>query len=180
MYFTQEDYKKIETWLYRNSVKDSEFQEALPFTGKETVTIVQDGHNRKVNVKEFIEQLFNIDAEDFININRAYDVQNITLREAIALVPDKARKEGQVITFINEKWEWAVFQFVGKLNQWNNISLWKNPCSSHNYSFNSVGTIEDRPSLTPTDVGFQYFDITLATPIWWSGNEWIDSTGATI
>ena len=96
MYFTQEDYKKIENWLHRNSVKDTEFQEALPFTGKEIVTVVQDGHNRKVNIQEFINQLYKHGVEDFLNVTNTYRANNITLKEAIRLIPAEARKEGQV------------------------------------------------------------------------------------
>ena len=30
------------------------------------------------------------------------------------------------------------------------------------------------------DIGFQYFDTTLKKPIWWTGTEWVDSTGASV
>lgn len=146
MYFTQEDYKKIENWLQRNSVKDSEFQEALPLNGKEVVTVVQDGHNRKVNIKDLVEQLLNLGVEDFINVTGSYNAPNISLKEAIRLIPDKARQEGQVITFLNTEGNWEIYQFKGKLNQWNNSSLWDNPFDWEKFVVNSI--LPDEEDLT--------------------------------
>ncbi len=62
---------------------------------------------------------------DFINITEATGEKLITLEEAIQLVPYRARKEGQVITFIDEVGEWKVYQFFGALNQWNITQSWK-------------------------------------------------------
>lgn len=146
MYFTQEDYKKIENWLHRNSVKDTEFQEALPFTGKEIVTVVQDGHNRKVNIQEFINQLYKHGVEDFLNVTNTYRANNITLKEAIRLIPAEARKEGQVITFLNTEGNWEIYQFIGKLNQWNNPTLWNNPFDWEKLVVDSI--LPDEEDLT--------------------------------
>lgn len=146
MHFTQEDYIKIEKWLHRNSVKDSEFQEALPFTGKEIVTVVQDGHNRKVNIQEFINQLYKHGVEDFLNVTNTYRANNITLKEAIRLIPSEARKEGQVITFLNTDGNWEIYQFIGKLNQWNNPTLWNNPFDWEKLIVNSI--LPDEEDLT--------------------------------
>lgn len=146
MHFTQEDYIKIENWLHRNSVKDTEFQEALPFTGKEIVTIVQDGHNRKVNIQEFINQLYKHGVEDFLNVTNTYRANNITLKEAIRLIPAEARKEGQVITFLNTDGNWEIYQFIGKLNQWNNPTLWNNPFDWEKLIVDSI--LPDEEDLT--------------------------------
>lgn len=149
MYFTQEDYKKIENWLHRNSVKDTEFQEALPFTGKEIVTVVQDGHNRKVNIQEFINQLYKHGVEDFLNVTNTYRANNITLKEAIRLIPAEARKEGQVITFLNTEGNWEIYQFTGKLNQWNNTTLWNNPFDWEKLIVDSI--LPDEEDLTKSE-----------------------------
>lgn len=126
MFFTQDDYIKIREWLARNSIKDTEFNEAvMPFEGNETIAFVQDGHNVKVYLKDFINQLSLLGVHDFINITEASGERLITLEEAIQLVPHRGRKEGQVITFIDEKGEWKVYQFFGALNQWNITQLWK-------------------------------------------------------
>lgn len=127
MHFTQEDYKKIENWFNSRSVKDSDFQDATSLNGKEFVTIIQNGHNRKINIKVLVEQLLNLGIEDFINITNNYDAYNISIEEAIRLIPDRARHEGQVITFLNTEGKWEIYQFIGNMSQWNNINLWHNP-----------------------------------------------------
>lgn len=44
MFFTQEDYRKIEKWLLTNSRKDTDFAgAATPLKGNETVVLVQNG-----------------------------------------------------------------------------------------------------------------------------------------
>lgn len=59
MYFTQDDYLKIQDWLQRNSVRDTEFQEAsLPLRGDEIAAIIQDGKNKKLLLKELKGQSF--------------------------------------------------------------------------------------------------------------------------
>lgn len=160
MHFTQEDYIKIENWLHRNSVKDTEFQEALPFTGKEIVTVVQDGHNRKVNIQEFINQLYKHGVEDFLNVTNTYRANNITLKEAIRLIPSEARKEGQVITFLNTEGNWEIYQFIGKLNQWNNPTLWNNPFDWEKFVVDSI--LPDEEDLTksaPDTKGNSYLSL---------------------
>jgi len=34
------------------------------------------------------------------------------------------------------------------------------------------GTTAQRPTLTTADIGFEYYDTTIGTPIWWSGSAW--------
>jgi hypothetical protein len=41
------------------------------------------------------------------------------------------------------------------------------------YSYPERGTTLQRPTLTTGDVGFQYFDTDLSSPIWWNGTEWV-------
>ena len=45
----------------------------------------------------------------------------------------------------------------------------------------SVGITSERPTLNDTyNKNFEFFDETLGKPIWWTGTEWIDATGATV
>lgn len=126
MFFTQDDYKKIQQWLIKNSVKDTEFNEAnIPFNGEETITIVQGNQNKKVFLKDLIAQVFNLGISDFVNITDKYDAPNISLEEAIRLIPSRARKEGQVITFLDREDHWHIYQFKGVLNQWNVLDTWE-------------------------------------------------------
>lgn len=128
MFFTQEDYKKIQTWLNQNAIKDSEFKEAsLPLNEYDIISFVQNGNNVKVRLKDFLEQLFLLrEFSDFINVTYKYKAKYILLKQAIQLVPYKTRKIGQVITFLNEEKEWKIYQFKGEsVNQWNEESLWE-------------------------------------------------------
>lgn len=126
MFFTQEDYRKIEKWLTANSRKDTDFVGATtPLKGNETVVLVQNGKNVKASIKDIVEQLFLLGVSDFLNITDKYGESYITIDQAIQLIPFRSRKEGQVITFIDESGNWAIYQFQGKaLNQWNNTTLW--------------------------------------------------------
>lgn len=126
MFFTQEDYRKIEKWLLANSRKDTDFVgAATPLKGNETVVLVQDGKNVKTSVKDIVDQFFLLGVSDFLNITDKYGESYISLTQAIQLIPFRSRKIGQVITFIDESGNWAIYQFQGKaLNQWNNTTLW--------------------------------------------------------
>ena len=125
MFFTQDDYLKIQRWLQRNSVRDTEFQEAdTPFKGNETVTLVQNGHNRKILMNDLIDQIFALGTTDFLNVSEFSKEYNITLDRAITLVPPKSRKSGQVISFNNVEGNWEIYQFTGNVNQWATIDLW--------------------------------------------------------
>lgn len=37
----------------------------------------------------------------------------------------------------------------------------------------TYGTTANRPTLAAKDVGFEYFDTTISSPIWWNGTEWV-------
>ena len=126
MFFTQEDYRKIEKWLLANSIKDTDFVgAATPLKGNETLAFVQDGKNVNVFLKDLIEQIFLLGVSDFLNVSDKYGESIISLTQAIQLIPFRSRKIGQVITFLDEEGHWKLYQFQGKsLNQWNNSTLW--------------------------------------------------------
>ena len=126
MFFTQEDYRKIEKWLLSNSRKDTDFVgAATPLKGNETVVLVQNGKNVKTSVKDVVEQLFLLGVSDFVNITDKYGESCISLSQAIELIPYRSRKVGQVITFLDETGKWSMYQFQGlRKNQWNTLSLW--------------------------------------------------------
>lgn len=128
MFFTQEDYRKIEKWFLANSRKDTGFVgAATPLKGNETVVLVQNGKNVKASVKDVVEQLFLLGVSDFVNITDKYGESYISLSQAIELIPYKSRKIGQVVTFLDDTGKWAMFQFQGlRKNQWNTLSLWVN------------------------------------------------------
>lgn len=180
MFFTQEDYRKIEKWLLANSRKDTEFAgAATPLTGAETISFVQDGYNVKVLLNDLIKQLFLLGVSDFLNITDKYGESYITLPQAISLIPYKSRKTGQVITFLNEEGKWVIYQFRGTAkNQWNNLTLW---IDSDSFKSNKkAGTTAERPILTLNEAGFIYFDKTLSKCICWSGTGWVNMDGTAL
>ena len=126
MFFTQEDYRKIEKWFLANSRKDTDFAgAATPLKGNETVVLVQNGKNVKASVKDVVEQLFLLGVSDFVNITDKYGESYISLSQAIELIPYRSRKIGQVVTFLDDTGKWAMFQFQGtRKNQWGTLSLW--------------------------------------------------------
>lgn len=148
MFFTQEDYRKIEEYLKKKSIKDTQFDEAItPLDGTEEVAFVQKGKNVKAHVKDIVDQLFLLGVSDFLNVTDKYHQSYIDLKEAIDLIPFLARKKGQVITFINKEGDWVIYQYKGTTTlQWSNITLWVNLFES--IYINSI--LPDEEDLTKT------------------------------
>lgn len=42
------------------------------------------------------------------------------------------------------------------------------------------GATAARPTLTSSDIGFQYYDTTLGLPVWWSGSAWKTAAGGVV
>ena len=134
MYFTQEDFKKIEGWLKQNAVKDSEFSLASSLTGKEFFALLQDDVNRKISLETFAEffssYLDSYAREDFFNVskylyNTTGDIDSTitTLENAISVCPGEIQRAGQVITFISPMGSWEIWRYLGKdSSEWKNTS----------------------------------------------------------
>ena len=147
MFFTQEDYRKIEKWLTANSRKDTDFVGATtPLKGNETVVLVQNGKNVKTSVKDIVDQFFLLGVSDFLNITDKCGESYISIDQVIQLIPFRSRKEGQVVTFLNTNGNWEIYQFTGKLNQWNNSTLWNNLFDWGKFIFDSI--LPDEEDLT--------------------------------
>ena len=131
MFFTEEDYRKIEKWLVSKGVMDTQFSPAAPLDGNETVAIVQNGKNVNATIDALVEKLFLLGVDDFLNVTDKYEQPAIPLIQAISLIPFRHRKIGQVITFLNEDNKWVIYQFQGSsLTQWNNPTQWVNVIGS--------------------------------------------------
>lgn len=150
MFFTQEDYRKIEKWLLANSRKDTDFVgAATPLKGNETVVLVQNSKNVRVSLKDLINQIFLLGVSDFLNVTDKFNAPLITIEQAIQLIPFKSRKLGQVITFLNEDNVWGIYQFQGdSINQWNNPTLWIQVIGNSN-----IEVVPDNEDITGTKVG---------------------------
>ena len=80
MFFTQEDYKKIENWLKERAVKDTDFNYAGGINGEEYVVIVQNGKNKKVSIKDILNI---IEIDSSLNENSENPIQNKVVATAI-------------------------------------------------------------------------------------------------
>lgn len=127
MHFTQEDYRKIEAWLYQRTVKDTEFPSAGPLDGTEMVPILQNNENKTIGLNNFVKQVADMKLPDFYNVTVNSKRPYLTLKEAVSLVPVKQRKLGLTITYHNEYGNWLIYQFKGdSLNQWDSLNYWNN------------------------------------------------------
>ena len=135
MYFTQDDYIKIEEWLSHRTVKDSEFPEADPLDGTETFLILQDKKNKVIKLKDFINQDSEMGVYGIYNVSALHNAYGISREEAIALVPEEKRKRGLIISYrtkditsgqVVTRGGWAIEQFIGEtLDDWNKESWWE-------------------------------------------------------
>lgn len=128
MFFTQEDFRKIEEWLRTRTVKDTEFPHADPLRGNEDVPIIQDGKNKTLTINELVKQVAMMELPDFFNVTTFAKKGNLFLEQAISIVPVEQRKLGLTITFHSEKGHWLIYQFKGtSLNQWSSLNYWRSP-----------------------------------------------------
>ena len=146
MFFTREDILKIQQALLQLGVKDSELPSAEPITYDDTLSIVQEGKNKQIGVKDFFNQISLWKREDFLNITDKYDEHYISLREAINLVPVLQRKDGLVITFQDVEDNWEIYQFRGNITEFFEENKWFNLYDYRNYIVQSV--VPDEEDLT--------------------------------
>ena len=124
MFFTREDIDKIYQGLLAFGIKDSELPETNDVKVDDTLAIVQNGKNKQINVRKFLDQISLWKKESFINITDTYNKRNITLVEAIQTVPIIQRREGLVITFSDNENNWRIYQFRDDLSQFSNEDSW--------------------------------------------------------
>ena len=179
MFFTREDIDKIQQGLLSLGVKDSELPKVNNITNSDTLAIVQDGKNKQINVREFLNQISLWKREDFINVTDKYKKSHITLVEAIQAIPIVQRKEGLVITFLDTENNWRIYQFRGSLLQFNNETLWVE-LIENNIEIKRKGTTEERPILLDNNEGFEYYDSTLKKKILWNGIKWTNIDGTVL
>lgn len=153
MFFTREDINKIYQALLKLGIKDSELPETSDVKNDDTLAIVQDGKNKQINVREFLNQISLWKREDFINITDKYKKSHITLVEAIQAIPIVQRKEGLVITFLDNESNWRIYQFRGSLLQFNNETLWVDLYDFSPYIIDSI--LPDEEDITQSAIDEQ-------------------------
>lgn len=95
-------------------------------------------------------------------------------------VPNLFRRKGLCITY-NIGNEIIIEYFKGDNKDVTNYVDWTHDDNWQTINkLNSFGKTIDRPNLSSEIKGYQYFDITLEKPIWWTGEKWVDAIGATV
>lgn len=154
MFFTREDILKIQKALLQLGVKDSELPNTESVTYNDILSIVQDGKNKKIKIKDFFNQISLWKKESFINITDTYDKYYITLTEAINNVPILQRKDGLVITFQDSSGIWKIYQFRGNITEFLEKDKWFDLSDYRNYITESLlPDEEDITALTPDKNG---------------------------
>lgn len=127
MYFTQEDYRKIENWLYKRSIKDNDLPIANSIKGNEKIPLLQNEENKISNIEDIAQYVGTTIIPDFYNITENNDDTSFkSLREALSKVPRSHQKLGLVITYRNINDKWCIFQFTSKsLSAWYNAAYWE-------------------------------------------------------
>lgn len=151
MFFTREDILKIHQALLKLGVKDSELPEAEPINNDDTLSIVQNGKNKQIGVRDFFSQISLWRREDFINITDKYDEHYISLIEAIKLVPILQRKDGLVITFQDINGDWRIYQFRGNITEFFKEDKWTDLYDYTNYVVDSITPDEEDLTVTTPD-----------------------------
>ena len=128
--FTQEQINEIEHRLAKKGAKDTQLPSAkTPLTGDESIVIVQERENRLVPIGSILntdEGVFNV--SEYLKVKTEADTSVIlTLSEAIEACPSRAKKAGQIITFLDKTKVWKQYQYQSNnITDWNNLLKWKN------------------------------------------------------
>lgn len=146
MFFTKEDIDKIYKALGKLSIKDSEFKKTDVADINDTLTIIQGEENRKINLKDFFNSISLFKKEGFLNITERFNRPNISLIQAITLVPIHQRIDGLVITFQDINGDWRIYQFRGNSNEFTNENKWLDLYDYTNYIVKSI--VPDEEDLT--------------------------------
>lgn len=149
MFLTQEDYRKIEFWLKLNSKKDIDFDFIDSIDGTETVTIIQGNKNKRIFLKDFINEVENLFTKDLVNISADFGLHGITLETAIQAIPLINRKKGLVVTFEDTDSNWRIYQFIGELPQWNLVDQWQDVLNWKSFAVDSL--LPDEEDITATE-----------------------------
>lgn len=151
MFFTREDIEKIHQCLLRLGIKDSELPETINVNSDDTLAIVQDGKNKKINIEEFFNNISLFKKEGFINITDRFNKHSISLIEAIQTVPTHQRIDGLVITFEDINGDWRIYQFRGDAVDFFDENKWTDLYDYTNYIVKSITPDEEDLTVSKPD-----------------------------
>ena len=140
MFFTKEDFKKIEEYLKLNAMRDTDFDILNQnVKGDDSIAFVHEGRNYRMSLQRFAASLgakgqylldgafVNMSWEDIDDDGVFSLTQYNSLQEAAQNTPLKYRVPGGVLAWINPQGIWQLHQFIGQSSDnWDDISLWKN------------------------------------------------------
>ena len=151
MFFTREDIEKIHQGLLKLGIKDSELPETINVNSDDTLAVVQDGKNKKINIEEFFNNISLFKKEGFINITDRFNKHSISLIEAIQTVPTHQRIDGLVITFEDINGDWRIYQFRGDAVDFFDENKWTDLYDYTNYIVKSITPDEEDLTVSKPD-----------------------------
>ena len=142
--FTSNQIEEIRKKLQLGGAKDTQFPLAELLRGNEVLVIVQEGINKQLTLKSFLDSVSTWSLSDFLNISKSSE-DSYTLEEVLNLVIPINRKAGQVITFKDkETGDWAIYQFKGeRAEEWFNLDFWDNILAKSANHFKGLITTDD-------------------------------------
>ena len=167
MFFTKEDFKKIEEYLKLNAMRDTDFDILNQnVKGDDSIAFVHEGRNYRMSLQRFAASLgakgqylldgafVNMSWEDIDDDGVFSLTQYNSLQEAAQNTPLKYRVPGGVLAWINPQGIWQLHQFIGQSSDdWGDISLWKNfnDVTANGIEFtSSLSRLEENQSGTTT------------------------------
>lgn len=136
MFFTKDDFLKIEEWLKQRTVKDSEFNTVYELSPEDFIPVLCDLNNAKISVRDLYK---GIGKNNVINYHEYVGNYNIpvSLKEAINAIKEQNRIPGSIITFISSTTkQWETYQYNSfTINDWLNEGYWRNILGGDNNKF---------------------------------------------
>ena len=90
MYFTQDDYKKIDSWLKLNSIRDSDMPSTTTLQEEDTLVLTQKNgtkfQNNKIKASDFLSQIWKY-------IILLKNIISTSMIKSQAVTPDKLSQE---------------------------------------------------------------------------------------
>jgi len=136
MFFTQSDFNKIENWLKRKSVKDSEFNTVYELKLTDFVPVLSNQINAKISVRDLYKGIGKNNVINYHEYVGNFDIP-VSLSEAISSISTQNRIPGSIITFIDSTTkQWETYQYNSfTTDNWLNEGYWRNIMGSDNNKF---------------------------------------------
>lgn len=160
MFFTTDDIQKISKGLVELGIKDTQLPNTEYVIEQDSIAIVQDGENKKVFVRDFLNSIGVLKKSDFLNVSALTDNTYINIDEVIHDIPASCRKPGLCVTFQNTNYQWKIYQFRGEKNQWDVHTFWIDILDDTQHVIDSI--LPDEEDLTkslPDEQGNSYLSL---------------------